>query len=278
MRMFVILTVLLTMTVLTGCAESPLVSDDDSNFEIDYGQTVYVSEADVSLTFVGSVHDARCCMTCYCYWEGYAVITLKMKKGNDSGFVDLATISQTSSLSGEYVDMFGYRFELVGLSPYPQTGPYPNGEYTATVAVTTIPDDTVLSSVKIVNRPNSQIEIEQYNFDSASVVDEKIKLWVNHGGGCEPHYFQLYMSPDAFMGSSPQNVYLYLSHFGPPDLCEALIHRELEFDLSPIIDLYHSTVSGDGGQVQLNLVNCTNVQFPCDSYVLGQMVIPSLPD
>ena len=273
----------MAMTVLIGCESSPLVAVDDGPFELEYGQTVYVPGPGVQMTFTGEVDDSRCCMVCFCIWPSYASITLRLKHNNQTSEIQLATVLVGNPSPTEYVDTLGYRFKLIDLSPYPaEPGPYPNEEYTATIEVTPVPVVSILPMVQIVDNPHSEIELYPYDLDSARIVGGRITLWVNYGGGCEAHYFQLYMSPAAFMESQPPQANLYLRHFGPPDYCMAYVHQKIEFGLAPIIQKFHSEVGGGGGELKLNLINCTldgdDPPVVCAEGWSGSLWVPSLPD
>lgn len=281
MRIINCLLILGLMTVMIGCESSPFVVVESGPFELTYGQTVYVPGPKVRLTFTGEVDDSRCCMVCFCFWPGYASITVTLKHNNQTSEIQLTTVLVGNPSPTEYVDTLGYRFKLINLSPYPETGPYPNEDYTATIEVTPVPVVSILPSVQIVDNPPSEIELYPYDLDSARIVDGRITLWVNYGGGCEAHYFQLYMTPAAFMESQPPQANLYLKHFGPPDYCKAYVHQKIEFGLAPIIQMFHSEVGGGGGELRLNLINCTDPSqppMPCDQSWSGTFYVPSLPD
>ena len=62
-------------------------------------------------------------------------------------------------------------------------------------------------------------------------------LQVSFGGGCEAHYFDL-VAHGGFRESQPVRVSAFLSHDGNGDLCEALLTKDLAFDLSPLKEAY----------------------------------------
>ena len=281
MKILLVIIVLALGLGLFGCESSPLVRSEDGTFELRHGQTVFVAGPNVHLTFEGEVDDSRCCMSCFCIWPGQGTIRLTLEQNNKSSVIQLGTFVGVHTLPPVYVDTLGYRFELVELNPYPESGPYSNEDYTATVEVTKAPVVTVVPMVQITNSTPPALVLGEYGLDSAKIIDEKLTLWVNYSGGCVEHYFQLFMSPDVFMESNPVQANLYLRHLGPPDACEALVHRKLEFSLHPIQQLFYSGVSGGGGEVRLNLVNCTGVNIPpnvCEVDWSGILNVPSLPD
>jgi hypothetical protein len=265
---------------MAGCESSPFAQVVTDRFDLHYGQTAFVAGPDVRITFTGDVYDGRCCMLCYCIWEGYASITLRLEKSGKTSLIELSTDVIGGSTPPPYIDTLGYRFRLAQLLPYPEVGPYPNENYVATIEVKLAPPDTTQAEVIITDVPPIQIVDQPYDLDSAKIVGEKFRMWIHHGGGCEAHYFQLYMSPASFIDASPRQAYLYLKHFGQPDYCDALVYRELEFDLGPIIELYHSSISGGGGEVQLMMTDCYDPYLdpPCVLLFNGTLQVPSLPD
>lgn len=280
-KILVSLMVVMTITILIGCESSPLVGTVNGTFELEHGQTVFVTGPNVRLTFSGDVYDGRCGTQHQCYWQGYASITLRLEQNNQSTEFKLGTLGLGGSIPPEYFDTLGYRFTLTSLEPYPVTGSYPNERYVATITVTRDSVVTIMPLVQIVDTQPSGIEVNPYNLDSARIDGDKITMWVNYGGGCEQHYFQLFMSPAAFLESNPEQANLYLRHFGPPDYCKAFVHQKIEFGLNPIIQMYYSTVSGGGGELRLNLINCTDPSqppMPCDDDWFGTLYVPYFPD
>jgi hypothetical protein len=71
---------------------------------------------------------------------------------------------------------------------------------------------------------------------SAQVEGQTLRLVVEYGGGCATHRFALVAGTD-FGESLPPYTLLRLAHDGSGDLCRALVTRQLEVDLSPIVPL-----------------------------------------
>jgi hypothetical protein len=70
---------------------------------------------------------------------------------------------------------------------------------------------------------------------SISVQQSILIMDVSFGGGCEEHEFSLYSLP-AFSSERMIQADLYLSHNGKGDLCKAMVHKRLIFNLLPLLD------------------------------------------
>ena len=87
---------------------------------------------------------------------------------------------------------------------------------------------------------------DEFYFQSATIDGNCLKLTVRYGGGCEDVIFQLY-DASAILKSFPlqRNIRLSLED---NDFCEALITKELDYDLTPLqVDGY--------SELTLNLQN-----------------------
>jgi hypothetical protein len=138
-----------------------------------------------------------------------------------------------------------YTITLQQLDPYPTIHVQPNIEATATVLIQgpTLDEPTV-PPVRITDLPPCEIQIAPFVLDSVAIVADTMNLRIFHGGGCEQHYYFLYMSPAAFMESYPVQANIYLRHIDNDDMCEAWIGADLKFNLRPIADLYQVSYGG----------------------------------
>jgi hypothetical protein len=71
------------------------------------------------------------------------------------------------------------------------------------------------------------------NVDSLKIKGDTLSIFVNYGGGCKEHNFELY-SNGAYAKSLPPKLTLYLVHTNNNDRCRELIMRELKFNISNI--------------------------------------------
>lgn len=78
---------------------------------------------------------------------------------------------------------------------------------------------------------------DPFTVAEAVINDDTLHLTVSYGGGCEKHEFSL-LAGDSFFESDPAMVEVMLSHNAHGDPCEAMITKELTFDLSPLKHLY----------------------------------------
>ncbi len=80
------------------------------------------------------------------------------------------------------------------------------------------------------------------------VEKDELRLAVAFGGGCEPHAFRLCWD-GAFLESLPGQARLRLMHDARPDSCEALLRRDLAFDLGPVRRAYEAQYPGDRAKI-----------------------------
>jgi hypothetical protein len=85
---------------------------------------------------------------------------------------------------------------------------------------------------------------------SISVQQSILIMDVSFGGGCEEHEFSLYSLP-AFRRERRIQADLYLSHDGKGDLCKALVHKRLIFNLLPLLEVCNQQFGR--GQVSLRV-------------------------
>lgn len=79
---------------------------------------------------------------------------------------------------------------------------------------------------------------DQFTLDSVYIVpDDILVMDVHYAGGCENHDFALIIST-GFEKSNPVQTDVLLSHDNNDDSCEAYIGEKLQFNLTPLKDLY----------------------------------------
>ncbi len=69
--------------------------------------------------------------------------------------------------------------------------------------------------------------------DSLGINGNILSIFVNYGGGCKEHIFELYFD-GTYAKSIPSMAFLYLKHINNNDACRKLVMRELKFDISAI--------------------------------------------
>ena len=106
--------------------------------------------------------------------------------------------------------------------------------------------------VLITSQPRDSLLLAEYRVTQAAVQNDTLVLTVQHGGGCTPHFYALYMTPDMFMESLPAQANLYLYHEANGDQCKALLTRTLVISLSPIRRLYRQLYGRDD-EIVLNI-------------------------
>jgi len=89
--------------------------------------------------------------------------------------------------------------------------------------------------------------------DSAAVRDGRLHVFVSYAGGCAGHEFAA-LAENTWLESNPVQLSLLLAHNAHGDTCEALLHSELRFDLTPVRQAFARAYHQAEGEVVLRLV------------------------
>jgi len=256
-----IIIILITFSLIQ-CSDKATENDDSLKlgevFTLKFAQSVAIESENLSIRFTFVEEDSRCPANAYCFWPGMVEATIRVTKGSSDpinitlGLVD--SVTQADEAHHLPIDTLGYRFTLIGITPYPQTSdPIELSEYSAILKVIRTPTtNTVVMPVTISDLPTDSIHIDGFDLDSVRIDGDMLTLTVRYGGGCRPHYFFLYMSPAAFMESNPVQADVYLRHVGNGDACMAYLKSTPSFDLRPIADL-HQFVYGQLDSIIINV-------------------------
>jgi hypothetical protein len=161
---------------------------------------------------------------------------------------DSASVNRLSAVA------LGYRVSLLRLDPYPQDFGHPDpDEYVVTIEVEALNGDAYVPPVIITDLPPDTILLDPYWVDSLSLDGDLLSVSVHYGGGCNPHAFQLYMTPAAFLESHPVQASLYLWHNSYDDACDAIVSQTVTFDMGAIAALFESQYPGSDGEIWLNV-------------------------
>jgi hypothetical protein len=251
---------LVTVAILMiGCSENPIWEDGADNrtetppyqlvvpdlsedIVFGYGQTVFVESENLMITFSDVISDSRCPMEAYCFWPGQAEIELVFRKA-DSGEDIAIVMIQPGRFPMEEPEIYecclGYRVYLLVLDPYPVVGhDIPEEKYIAWIRV--VPDDVHCGegSVRFTWTSPYILQRDPIEVLDGSISGDFLTVNVRYSGGCTEHWFMLYMQP-TFLESYPVRANLYMSHLDNGDACDALISRDLVFDVRKIAELYH---------------------------------------
>ena len=136
--------------------------------------------------------------------------------------------------------------------------PATESEQTVKIRILTISAGILLSIicggcvVIITDIPPEEIELDPFFLQSIEITEDTIAVTISYSGGCEKHYFSLFMSPALFLESYPVQANLYLRHNGNNDACEAEISKTISFNLQPIAAL-HKSLYGNYDEIVLNV-------------------------
>jgi hypothetical protein len=120
--------------IIVQCKKAALKSELPINqtVTIQNGQTLQNSEPAMSLKFDGVQNDSRCPIDATCISAGNAMVKFVLTSGDSAQSVvlntDMAPVDSTA---------FGYRVELLELSPFPSASkPLDQKDYSAKVKIT----------------------------------------------------------------------------------------------------------------------------------------------
>lgn len=74
---------------------------------------------------------------------------------------------------------------------------------------------------------------DAFNVTDVRVSGDTLLVDVNYGGGCKDHVFTM-STNGAYMKSLPPQMMLWLEHESNDDMCRAMIHTTLKFDLRSV--------------------------------------------
>ncbi len=242
-------------------------SDDDGNtildppnimidtVELPYGVAMAIENTDIELTMYG-VTDVRCPSFALCVWEGMVEASVRVVIGSDTSHILLPMFGATvTSDTNDYmpVEESGYTFTLNTLSPYRDIDCDCDSLYVATVLISneTVPDRAD-GTIELTNRQPELLYLEDYFLDSLWVDDDRLNIDVLHSGGCRPHYYWAFASPDSLTSKDAAEAEIYLRHFSFEDPCDAFVPQSLSFDISDLVAKYKSQFGGDGA-IQFNV-------------------------
>jgi hypothetical protein len=88
-------------------------------------------------------------------------------------------------------------------------------------------------TVEIVPKIDSTAKGDYYRLDSLRITGEMLSIFVQYGGGCKEHVFEL-LSDGNIIESNPPQINLHLKHNSNHDFCKALIFQELKFNVNKL--------------------------------------------
>lgn len=74
---------------------------------------------------------------------------------------------------------------------------------------------------------------DSYSITNVSLWEHVLHISVRYGGGCEKHDFRL-LWDGSYQKSNPPQATIHLVHNNNGDACRAIVHEDLQFDLSVI--------------------------------------------
>lgn len=111
----------LSLIIISGCSDNPVAPNVTLNndFNIKYGESVYIPEENISITFEEVVEDSRCPLGVMCFWEGTAEIKLMIRQRNEELIDTVQTYLPQKIISiGEINN--SYLFQVKKVEPYPK--------------------------------------------------------------------------------------------------------------------------------------------------------------
>lgn len=91
-----------------------------------------------------------------------------------------------------------------------------------------------------------KIESDQIDILDSYIEGDRVTISVGHGGGCSEHSYELCYT-EAFAESYPVQTTLKLIHDAGDDKCEMYVLKDLNFDLSPLKEMYKDAYRTESG-------------------------------
>lgn len=87
---------------------------------------------------------------------------------------------------------------------------------------------------------------------AGDIEEDTLHLTARFGGGCEDHEFSACWN-GSFMESFPVQVRVEIIHDDKGDTCKAMVHEELQLDLSALREAYQKAYQTKQGTIVLRL-------------------------
>jgi hypothetical protein len=94
-----------------------------------------------------------------------------------------------------------------------------------------------VGQLRIVETEKVPTKTDAFGLIQATIAKDTLKAKVEYGGGCEKHIFTLYWNGQ-FNEEDPPSIELFFHHNANNDECEALIMKDVTFDLKPLKEIY----------------------------------------
>ena len=117
--------------------EGTLTMNLNEPFALPAGESVFVADTGLRLTFTNVVEDSRCPTDVACVWTGRAVVEMEVQSGTESPQTITFDTNPAPTELRDTITVAGYAIHLQSLDPYPKTpDPIPLADYVATLIVT----------------------------------------------------------------------------------------------------------------------------------------------
>lgn len=103
---------------------------------------------------------------------------------------------------------------------------------------------------------------------NAQVQGDELQLKVQYSGGCNEHTFAL-IGPLTIPTGTPTPILSYLHHSANGDACEALINRDLVFDLTPLKGRWQIVTGKTSGTIALTVNDLHSGSIGPMTYLIG---------
>ena len=94
-----------------------------------------------------------------------------------------------------------------------------------------------VDSLVILTEDLTTLSSDPYWLVDADLAGVLLRLIAEVSGGCEEHHYQLHVAR-YFAESNPVQTWAYLVHDDADDPCESVYQETLNFDVTPVIELY----------------------------------------
>lgn len=203
-----------------------LAKSDSVVVNLKYNQNAVINK-EFGIKFVGVTADSRCPANSNCKWAGDGETKIVLIKDGVSNEYSLHT-----TLERKEIIFSDYKIVLKTLNPYPESvGEIKQEEYNVELVISYSNENE--KTIQLIDENDAVIKHDILSANNVSCDNDTIIFNITYAGGCKEHIINLY-AYKTIEKSNPAKVTIVLSHDANDDYCEALITREIKFDLATL--------------------------------------------
>ena len=243
-KYMLILALIIPAMLCMQCNDSNFMISVDADLgetiEIRYNQVIRIESEDLTFGLTDQIVESRCPTNAYCFWAGQVEAQFWFK-GSMPDTLYSTAIYSPGGISDRMAGIPCYTLIIERVEPYPQDfGAIPLDQYRLRVRVEAVECNSTSNEavrVQFSELNPAQLQKDAFELNNININSDILTVNLSRSGGCVEHEYILYMNP-VFKESNPVQADLYLYHNGFNDYCDAWITDSINFDLTPIAELY----------------------------------------